>query len=203
MISQSAQPDPIDSLLEKISKEVWEEERHHLATFLQRAIARIVDTAIVFGAAYGSQLLFVQFVRSANTFNVDTLVKSVEQATPAFALMIWVLVYSPVMESTGGTLGKRLVRIQLVDFNSRQVPLFRMCMARTWIYLVFVVLAFRRRGVSKALMRAILAHPDLQTLRTFSLGTRDAHGLYARFGFEPIREPQRLMAKYGPSDSSS
>jgi GNAT superfamily N-acetyltransferase len=63
---------------------------------------------------------------------------------------------------------------------------------------VFVVPAFRGRGVSKALMRAILAHPDLQTLRTFSLGTRDAHGLYAQFGFEPIREPQRLMARYGP-----
>jgi len=62
---------------------------------------------------------------------------------------------------------------------------------------VFVVPELRGRGVSKALMRAILAHPDLQTLRTFSLGTRDAHGLYAQFGFEPIREPQRLMARYG------
>jgi N-acetylglutamate synthase-like GNAT family acetyltransferase len=65
---------------------------------------------------------------------------------------------------------------------------------------VFVVPEFRQRGVSKALLRAILAHPDLQSLRTFSLGTRDAHGLYAQFGFEPIREPERLMAKYGPSD---
>jgi GNAT superfamily N-acetyltransferase len=68
---------------------------------------------------------------------------------------------------------------------------------------VFVVPEFRRRGVSKALMRAILAHPDLQTLRSFSLGTRDAHGLYAQFGFEPVREPQRLMVKYGPSASES
>ena len=62
---------------------------------------------------------------------------------------------------------------------------------------VFVVPEFRGRGVSKALMRAILAHPDLQDLRTFLLGTRDAHGLYARFGFGPILEPQRLMGKYG------
>jgi N-acetylglutamate synthase-like GNAT family acetyltransferase len=68
---------------------------------------------------------------------------------------------------------------------------------------VFVVPEFRQRGVSKALLRAILAHPDLQTLRTFSLGTRDAHGLYAQFGFEPIREPERLMAKYGPDDSAN
>jgi GNAT superfamily N-acetyltransferase len=62
---------------------------------------------------------------------------------------------------------------------------------------VFVVPEFRARGVSKALMRAILAHPDLQTLRTFLLGTLDAHGLYAQFGFGPIREPQRLMGRYG------
>lgn len=68
---------------------------------------------------------------------------------------------------------------------------------------VFVVPEFRRRGVSKALLRAILAHPDLQTLRTFSLGTLDAHGLYAQFGFEPLREPDRLMARYGPDDSAT
>ena len=63
---------------------------------------------------------------------------------------------------------------------------------------VFVVPEFRGRGVSKLLMRTILAHPDLQTLRSFHLGTRDAHGLYSQFGFGPVREPQRLMARYGP-----
>ena len=64
---------------------------------------------------------------------------------------------------------------------------------------VFVVPEFRGRGVSKLLMRAILAHPDLQTLRSFLLGTRDAHGLYSQFGFGPVREPERLMARYGPA----
>jgi hypothetical protein len=47
-------------------------------------------------------------------------------------------------------------------------------------------------------MRAILAHPDLQNLRSFLLGTRDAHGLYAQFAFGPPQDPSRLMAKYGP-----
>ena len=62
---------------------------------------------------------------------------------------------------------------------------------------VFVLPDFRGRGVAKLLMRTILAHPDLQTLRAFTLGTRDAHGLYAQFGFAPVTEPQRLMARYG------
>lgn len=61
---------------------------------------------------------------------------------------------------------------------------------------VFVVPELRGRGVAKALMAAILAHPELQGLRTFLLGTRDAHGLYARFGFGPVPEPQRLMGRY-------
>ena len=68
---------------------------------------------------------------------------------------------------------------------------------------VFVVPEFRGRGVSKLLMRAILAHPDLQTLRSFLLGTRDAHGLYSQFGFGPVREPGRLMARYASDVSAS
>jgi uncharacterized RDD family membrane protein YckC len=141
MISHPAQPDPIDTLLEKISKEAEHEEKQTLAGFIPRAIARIVDTAIVFAFAYGAQLFFVQFVRSDNTYNVEFIVKSVEQAMPAFALILWVIIYSPLMESTGGTIGKRLMRIHLVDLNSRELPLFRMCMARSWIYLILIVLA--------------------------------------------------------------
>jgi GNAT superfamily N-acetyltransferase len=68
---------------------------------------------------------------------------------------------------------------------------------------VFVVPDFRGRGVSKVLIGAILAHPDLQDLRSFLLGTRDAHGLYAQFGFGPVRDPQRLMARYRPHGGAS
>jgi hypothetical protein len=37
-------------------------------------------------------------------------------------------------------------------------------------------------------------HPDLQTLRRWCLATRDAHGLYERFGFEPV-PAERWMEK--------
>src|SRR5688572_32948655 len=66
---------------------------------------------------------------------------------------------------------------------------------------VFVIPEFRGRGVAKLLVRAILAHSDLQNLRSFLLGTRDAHGLYAQFGFGPPQDPSRLMVKYGPEAS--
>jgi GNAT superfamily N-acetyltransferase len=48
---------------------------------------------------------------------------------------------------------------------------------------VFVVDAVRGQGLSKWLMECILDHPDLKDVRRWHLVTRDAQGLYARFGF--------------------
>jgi len=81
--------------------------------------------------------------------------------------------------------------------EGRQVAFARVVSDRAvFAYLmdVFVVPEFRGRGISKALVRAILDHPDLQNLRVFLLATRDAHGLYAQFGFKPLAQPDRWMA---------
>jgi uncharacterized RDD family membrane protein YckC len=45
------------------------------------------------------------------------------------------------LESTGGTVGKRILGIQLVSEKTYHLPAFRFCFGRTWLYLVFVVLA--------------------------------------------------------------
>lgn len=58
---------------------------------------------------------------------------------------------------------------------------------------VFVVPEHRGLGVAKDLMRAIREHPDLQTLRRWHLATRDAHGLYEKFGFTPLSKPEVHM----------
>ena len=63
---------------------------------------------------------------------------------------------------------------------------------------VFVVPEHRGRGISKLLMRAIIEHPDLQRLRRILLATRDAHGLYAQFGFEPLTHPEHFMTLHKP-----
>lgn len=78
----------------------------------------------------------------------------------------------------------------------RQVGFARVITDRaTFAYLadVFVIESHRCRGLSKWLMEAILAHPDLQGLRRLSLVTRDAHALYARFGFTALGAPERHM----------
>jgi GNAT superfamily N-acetyltransferase len=60
---------------------------------------------------------------------------------------------------------------------------------------VFVVESHRGRGIGKQIMHAIAGHPELQGLRRWHLVTRDAHALYAQFGFEPIDAPERHMMK--------
>ena len=68
----------------------------------------------------------------------------------------------------------------------------------TFAYLcdVFVVASARGGGVGKALVAAVLAHPDLQGLRRFSLATADAHALYARYGFTPLVAPEIWMERF-------
>ncbi|WP_371850747.1 GNAT family N-acetyltransferase [Pseudoduganella violaceinigra] len=63
---------------------------------------------------------------------------------------------------------------------------------------VFVLPGHRGQGFSKLLMESVLAHPDLQGLRRFTLATGDAHGLYAQFGFTPPSRPATLMERYCP-----
>jgi GNAT superfamily N-acetyltransferase len=80
----------------------------------------------------------------------------------------------------------------------RQVAFARVVTDRAvFAYLadVFVVPEFRGLGISKALMHAILAHPDIAGVRMILLRTRDAHGLYTRFGFASVLSPEELMMR--------
>jgi GNAT superfamily N-acetyltransferase len=65
----------------------------------------------------------------------------------------------------------------------------------TFAYLadVYILEAHRGKGLSKWLMKSIQSHEELQGLRRFMLATRDAHSLYAQFGFTQLANPSRLM----------
>ncbi|MGO9087520.1 MAG: GNAT family N-acetyltransferase [Candidatus Sulfotelmatobacter sp.] len=63
---------------------------------------------------------------------------------------------------------------------------------------VFILESHRGRGLSKWLMECIMQHPALQGLRRWILLTRDAHGLYAQFGFTPVKAPERYMELHRP-----
>jgi GNAT superfamily N-acetyltransferase len=70
----------------------------------------------------------------------------------------------------------------------------------TFAYLcdVYVLESHRGRGLGRWLIECVMAHPQLQGLRRFNLATRDAHGLYAQFGFQPLRQPDVHMERHKP-----
>ena len=62
-----------------------------------------------------------------------------------------------------------------------------------WLCDVFVLPDRQGKGLARALVRALMAHPELQGLRRWLLATRDAHGVYAPLGFQALAAPERWM----------
>ena len=86
--------------------------------------------------------------------------------------------------------------------GERQIGFARVVSDRaTFAYLmdVFVLPEFRGRGLAKWLVTCVLGHPELQGLRRWMLGTRDAHGLYAKLGFTPLKRPDVFMERHDPN----
>ena len=80
--------------------------------------------------------------------------------------------------------------------DGRQIGFARVvsdCATFAYLCDVFVIADLQGRGVGKFLVECVKGHPDLQNLRRWMLGTRDAHELYRQFGFGPIAAPQKLM----------
>ena len=72
-----------------------------------------------------------------------------------------------------------------------------------WVADVFVLPEHRGRDLSKWLMEVMLSHPQLQGFRRWVLATKDAHSLYARFGFIPMHRPERWMERPDPNMQES
>ena len=89
-----------------------------------------------------------------------------------------------------------------VYYNETQIGYARIISDTTsFAYLadVFIVEEHRGKGLSKWLMQYIIDHPDLQGLRRWMLGTRDAHELYKKFGFKAMAAPDRFMELHFPN----
>ena len=85
--------------------------------------------------------------------------------------------FSVLHESTGTFVGFARVLTDDVSFG--------------WVADVFVVGEHRGHGVGVFLMQCVVeAHLHISRL---VLGTRDAHGVYAKVGFQPLRRVERWM----------
>ena len=85
--------------------------------------------------------------------------------------------------------------------GDRQVGFARAVTDRaTFAYLadVFVIEEQRGRRLGAWLVATVLAHPELSGLRRWLLSTRDAHGLYRKFGFTAVADPSTLLTRHDP-----
>jgi len=86
--------------------------------------------------------------------------------------------------------------------SGKQVAFARAVTDRaTFAWLCDVIVDEEHRGndLSTRMLDLMFAHPDLQTLRRWCLGTRDAHGIYRRYGFVPVAPEQWMERKLDPS----
>ena len=64
----------------------------------------------------------------------------------------------------------------------------------SWLGDVFILPEYRGHGLSKWLMSIITEHPKLKGTN-FNLATKDAHSLYAQYGFKPLENVEKRMAR--------
>ncbi|MCZ7430359.1 GNAT family N-acetyltransferase [Streptomyces sp. WMMC1477] len=85
--------------------------------------------------------------------------------------------------------------------DGRQIGYARVVTDRAtfaWLCDVYVDRAVRGTGVGGALVEAVCAELEPDGLRRILLATADAHGLYGRFGFTGMAEPERYMTRGMP-----
>ena len=63
---------------------------------------------------------------------------------------------------------------------------------------VFILEDYRGKGLGKLLTSSIISHPTLKDVRLWFLSTRDAQGLYRKFGFKNLDTPERFMVRPNP-----
>ncbi len=72
----------------------------------------------------------------------------------------------------------------------------------TWICDVIIHPDHRGKGLGTWMVECVIAHPELQT-RSQVLATRDAHGLYEKFGFEKAEYLKRSLKPVSNPDANS
>lgn len=84
------------------------------------------------------------------------------------------------------------------DQENRQVGFARVITdfsVFAWILDVFILQEYQSKGLGKFLIQEIMSHPDLIAIKRWGLGTNDAHGLYEKFGFKSLSNPEYMMEK--------
>ncbi len=85
-----------------------------------------------------------------------------------------------------------------VYHNNKQVGFCRVIsdsVVFSYLADVFIIEEYRGKGLSKWLMKCVMSHPEFGKTETWMLKTKDAHGLYKKFGFKTAKKPELIMEK--------
>ena len=85
--------------------------------------------------------------------------------------------------------------------NGKQVGFLRVVSDKVrFAYLPDVVVDedHRRQGIGQRMVKFAMSHPELKDVYEWLLITKDAHGVYAKCGFKPIRNPEMWMSIINP-----
>lgn len=80
--------------------------------------------------------------------------------------------------------------------DHRQIGYSRVISDKTrFAYVLDVIVdeAYRKQGVGQAMVNFILTHPELDDVYQWLLITKDAHGVYQKVGFGPVKQPGGWM----------
>lgn len=64
---------------------------------------------------------------------------------------------------------------------------------------VYVEEPYRQSGLGKWMIDVVFSNEEFKHFRRWMLATRDAHSLYAKFGFSNLASPERYMEKFNPN----
>lgn len=64
---------------------------------------------------------------------------------------------------------------------------------------VFILKPYQGQGLGKWFVDYILKYSELQDVSKWLLSTKDAHGLYRRYGFTKLTEPEKMMMRFHPN----
>ena len=139
----------------------------------------------------------MEWVREEFTVSCDPAKRNLQVIAEFLATSYWAkdVPLETVARSLDGSLGFTLLE------RDRQIGFARVVTDRaTFAYLadVFVLPPWRGRGLATWLIECVVSHPELQGLRRWMLATRDAHDLYRRFGFTPLKKPETFMERHDP-----
>lgn len=103
------------------------------ASFGQRLLARLIDTVIV-GISAG----FIVGLLAGLNGNMDG--RMIESSANGFGVLIYCFFYYPILESSGGTWGKRIVGIRTINLRTSRIPSATNSYGRALIYFLFLLL---------------------------------------------------------------